>query len=43
MRNGVMDTRDWQIMCGMPPKYDVENLYIVIIISNYLIIQNFLF
>ena len=24
MRNGVMDTRDWQIMWGMAHKYDVK-------------------
>ena len=25
-RNGVMDTRDWHILWGVPPKYDVEPL-----------------
>ena len=43
MRNGVMDTQDWQIMWGMAHKYDVKSRYIVIIVSNYLIMQNFLF
>ena len=32
-----MDTRDWHILWGVPPKYDVESRYIVIIVSNYLI------
>ena len=24
-RNGVMDTRDWHILWGVPPKYDNES------------------